>query len=149
MVPVLLPHRARPRRPARLIGSSSAELLWRLWSPTWEFDDATYARSAASFDNPDFVEVVIHSYRHRYAYVAGDPALEDIERQLAEQPPISVPTVALHGADDGVAPRQPTDSHAAHFTGPYLRQVVSGAGHNLPQERPAEVATALLRLLAV
>ncbi len=66
-------------------------LLWRLWSPTWEFDDATYARSAAAFDNPDFVDVVIHSYRHRHGLVAGDPALADIEARLAAQPDIAVP----------------------------------------------------------
>ncbi len=77
-------------------------LLWRLWSPHWRFDDATYRRTAPSFDNPDFVDVVIQSYRHRYANAPGDPALEPIEQRLAAQPRIAVPTINLHGADDGV-----------------------------------------------
>jgi pimeloyl-ACP methyl ester carboxylesterase len=123
-------------------------LLWRLWSPTWDVSDATYERTAASFDNPDFVEVVIHSYRHRYGYVAGDPAFDRIEAQLAEQPLIAVPTVSLHGADDGVTPLQPTDSQARMFCGHYQRVVVPGAGHNLPQEKPAEVVDAVLQLLS-
>jgi pimeloyl-ACP methyl ester carboxylesterase len=122
-------------------------LLWQLWSPTWDFSSPTYERSAAAFDNPDFVEVVIQSYRHRFGYAAGDPALETIERQLAAQPSIAVPTVALHGADDGVTPPGGSESHARHFTGPYQREIVAGAGHNLPQERPASVVDAVLRLL--
>ena len=122
-------------------------LLWRLWSPTWSFDDATYDRSAASFDNPDFVDVVVQSYRHRYGYAPGDPALESIEHQLAAQPRISVPTIVLDGADDGVAQVQSTDRHAPHFTGVYKRQVIPAAGHNLPQETPAAVVAAVLELL--
>jgi pimeloyl-ACP methyl ester carboxylesterase len=122
-------------------------LLWRLWSPTWHFDDATFARSAAAFDNPDFVEVVIHSYRHRYGYVEGDPALEAIEQRLVKQPDISVPTINLHGGDDGVTPPAPSDPHAAHFSGPYTRRIVPGAGHNLPQETPAAVVAAVRELL--
>ncbi|HEY3060071.1 MAG TPA: alpha/beta hydrolase [Chloroflexota bacterium] len=123
-------------------------LLWRLWSPTWSFDDATFERSAASFDNPDFVDVVIHSYRHRYGYVVGDPALESIEQQLADQPPITVPTLALHGTDDGVAPPHTDDRGARLFIGPYQRQLVPGAGHNLPQENPETVVAALLRMVS-
>jgi len=118
-------------------------LLWRLWSPTWHFADETYARTAASFDNPAFVDVVIQSYRHRYGYAPGDPALESIEAQLAAQPPISVPTVVLDGADDGVTPLRGADWSAAHFTGPYQRQVIAGVGHNLPQEAPAAVVAAV------
>src|SRR5262249_15545768 len=78
------------------------KLLWRLWSPNWKFDDATYERTATSFDNPDFVDVVIHSYRHRYGYAPGDPALDATERLLAAQPKINVPTIVLHGGGDGV-----------------------------------------------
>ena len=81
------------------------KLLWQLWSPTWKFDDATYQRSAASFHNPDFVDVVIQSYRHRFGYAPGDPDLEGVEKRLAAHPPITVPTVAMHGMDDGVAGR--------------------------------------------
>src|SRR6516162_4747845 len=79
-------------------------LLWQLWSPNWRFDDATFERTAASFDNPDFVEVVIQSYRHRFGLAPGDPSLEAIEERLAAQPPITVPTIVLHGACDGVSP---------------------------------------------
>ena len=123
------------------------KLLWRLWSPTWEFDEATYARSAASFDNPDFVDVVIHSYRHRYALVAGDPAVAAIEARLARRPPITVPTVVLHGDDNGVHPLATDDVERVHFTGPYERRVIHGVGHNLPAEAPAEFANAVLGLI--
>jgi pimeloyl-ACP methyl ester carboxylesterase len=122
-------------------------LLWRLWSPTWDFSSATYELSAGAFDNPDFVDVVIQSYRHRFGCAPGDPALEGIERQLAAQPSIRVPTVVLHGADDGVTPPGGSESHARYFTGPYRRQVVAGAGHNVPQERPADVVAAIQVLL--
>jgi pimeloyl-ACP methyl ester carboxylesterase len=123
-------------------------LLWRLWSPTWQFSEETYARTAAAFDNPDFVEVVIHSYRHRFGYVAGDPSLDPIEAQLAAQPPIGVATVVLDGADDGVSPPRPDDWAAQHFTGTYERRLIPGAGHNLPQEKPAAVIDAARALLA-
>jgi pimeloyl-ACP methyl ester carboxylesterase len=125
-------------------------LLWRLWSPTWQFDDATYQRTAASFDNPDFVDVVIQSYRHRYGYTPGDPALEGIEEQLARQPVISVPTVVLHGADDGVArrPARGYDPTANYFRSAYQSRVIPGAGHNVPQEAPTAVVDAVLALLA-
>ncbi|MBV9323503.1 MAG: alpha/beta fold hydrolase [Chloroflexi bacterium] len=118
-------------------------LLWRLWSPTWQFSEETYARSAASFDNPDFVDVVIQSYRHRYGYAPGDPGLEPIEAQLAQQPPIDVPTIALYGMDDGVSPFRPADRPDAHFTGPYERRDVPGVGHNLPQESPKSLVSAI------
>jgi pimeloyl-ACP methyl ester carboxylesterase len=123
-------------------------LLWRLWSPTWEFDDATYARSAAAFANPDFVDVVIHSYRHRHGLVAGDPALADIEARLAAQPDIAVPAITLDGADDGVMPVGGTASHAHHFTGHLEHRVVPGAGHALPQEKPQAFADAVLDVIA-
>lgn len=123
------------------------KLLWRLWSPTWRFDEATYDRTAASFDNPDFVEVVIHSYRHRFALVEGDPAVEDSERRLAAQPPITVPTIVLHGHDNGVSPVATSERHARLFKGPYERRVIPGVGHNLPQEAPEEFATAVLALV--
>jgi pimeloyl-ACP methyl ester carboxylesterase len=122
------------------------KLLWRLWSPNWRFDDDTYARTAASFDNPDFVEVVIHSYRHRYALAPGDPALEPIERRIAALPPIGVPTVALDGDGDGVIPAGGCAAHRHHFTGRYERRVVPVAGHNLPQEDPRAFADAILSL---
>jgi pimeloyl-ACP methyl ester carboxylesterase len=123
-------------------------LLWQLWSPNWTFDEATYAATASSFDNPDFVDVVIQSYRHRYGYAAGDPALESLERQLAAQPPISVPAIVLHGEGDGVTPPDASLPHARFFAGPYSRRTIPLAGHNLPQEAPAAVSAAVLDLLS-
>ena len=125
-----------------------ARLLWTLWSPTWRFDDATFERTAASFDNPDFVEVVIHSYRHRFGLAPGDPAVEPSEERLARQPVIAVPTVVLHGADNGVAPAQRSEGDARHFVGRYERRLVPHVGHNVPQEAPAEFASAVLALVA-
>ena len=120
--------------------------IWQLWSPSWRFDEAIFERSAASFDNPDFVDVVIQSYRHRFGYCAGDPALELIEQQLAAQPPITVPTIVLHGADDGVQPPAGSSGDAAHFTARYARRVIPGCGHNLPLEAPEAWARAVLEL---
>ena len=123
-------------------------LLWQLWSPTWVFDTATFERSAAAFDHPDFVEVVIHSYRHRFGLVAGDPALAEIEHRLAAQPPISVACITFDGADDGVRPVAAAAQHARYFTGPRSHRAVPGAGHNLPQEKPQIFADAVLELVA-
>lgn len=122
-------------------------LLWRLWSPNWRFDDATYERTAASFDNPDFVAVVVHSYRHRFGLVPGDPALEDIERRLTAQPKITVPAIALDGEGDGVVRAGGARSHARHFTGSYERRAIPLVGHNLPQEAPREFAQAVLDVM--
>ncbi|MDQ0395616.1 alpha/beta fold hydrolase [Labrys monachus] len=124
------------------------QLLWQLWSPSWRFEQATYDRTAASFDNSDFVDVVIHSYRHRYGYVAGDPSLEAIERDLARQPAISVPTIALYGADDGVAPPDEGEGDPIRFPRLHARRVLPGVGHNIPQEAPGEVVRALEELLS-
>ena len=122
-------------------------LLWRLWSPNWQFTDAQFAATAASFDNPDFVDVVIQSYRHRYGNAPGDPALEPIERQLAAQPPITVPSIVLHGEADGVGPAEQSGGHDRFFTGGYTRRIVPAAGHFLPHEAPREVVRAVLNLL--
>ena len=123
------------------------KFLWRLWSPTWNFDDATYARTADAFDNPDFVDVVVHSYRHRYGLVPGDPAAEETERLLSERPKIAAPTVALHGDVDGVTPPEGSAHHHRYFTGKYERRIVAGVGHNFPQEAPQEFADAVLSLV--
>ena len=123
-------------------------LLWRLWSPNWRFDDMTFEPSAASFDNPDFVAVVIQSYRHRFGYAAGDPALEAIEQRLVVQPAIAVPTIVLHGAGDGVHPPEGSAAHGRHFTGPYRRIVIPAIGHNIPQEAPTAVVEAVRELVA-
>jgi pimeloyl-ACP methyl ester carboxylesterase len=121
-------------------------LLWELWSPNYRFDDATYERAAASFGNPDFVEVVIQSYRHRHGAAPGDPALEATEAQLARQPPITVPTISLHGECDGVSPPEGADRHPRHFAGPYQRRVIPVAGHFLPREAPELVVRAISEL---
>ena len=123
------------------------EWLWKLWSPTWSRNAERYPLTAPAFDNPDFVDVVIHSYRHRFMYVAGDPALESIEKALTRQPSISVPTISLCGADDGVGPAPEDDEDAEHFTGFYERRVLAGVGHNIPEEAPQETLKALLDLL--
>jgi pimeloyl-ACP methyl ester carboxylesterase len=123
-------------------------LLWQLWSPNWRFDEATYARTAPSFDNPDFVEVVIHSYRHRYALVPGDPAVESIEARLAASPPISVRTIWIDGGGDGVSVPPPADAtfEARFFPGGCERRLIPLVGHNLPQEAPRDFADAILKL---
>jgi pimeloyl-ACP methyl ester carboxylesterase len=121
-------------------------LLWELWSPNYRFTDADYAKTAAAFDNPDFVAVVIQSYRHRYGNAPGDPHYADVEARLAARPPISVPTIVLHGEADGVGPAAGSESHARHFTGPYRREVVPGAGHFLPRETPEAVVGAVREL---
>ena len=123
------------------------KLLWKLWSPNWSFDDATYDRTAASFENPDFVDVVIHSYRHRYGLAPGDSSLEDIERRLADQPAIPVPTVALHGEANSVLPAGGSGRREARFSGAYRRQVIPVVGHNVPQEAPQKFAEAVLSLI--
>ena len=125
---------------------SLCRLLWRLWSPNWKFDDDTYERTSASFDNPDFVDVVIHSYRHRYGLIAGDSSVEHIEVALSRRPRISVPTIAIDGLGDGVIPDGGCGSHSKFFTGPYERRVIERVGHNLPQEAPQDFAQAILDL---
>ena len=121
------------------------KLLWQLWSPTWMFSDATYDATAQSFENPDFVDVVIHSYRHRFGLVAGDPAFAGIEQQLAKRPLITVPSVTLDGTTDGVSGGSTAD-HAKQFSKRLEHLMVEGAGHNLPQEAPIQFAAAIITL---
>ena len=123
--------------------------LWQTWSPTWRFTDAAYERTAASFDNPDFVDVVIHSYRHRHGNAPGEPRFTAMEAQLAKRPPIAAPTITLYGADDGIAPPSAEGSPAEKAALPNLvaRRVIAGAGHFLPHEKPEAVSSALLELL--
>lgn len=123
------------------------KLLWQLWSPTWRFTDDMFAKTAASFDHPDFVDVVIHSYRHRFGLVEGDPAYAAIEARLSTQPPISVPTITFDGADDGVRKPSPIAPHAERFAGPRSHRVIPGVGHNMPQEVPEIFADAVLELM--
>lgn len=140
-------HSERGRRGLAQDRRGICRLLWQLWSPTWRFDEATFERSAAAFDNPDFVDVVIHSYRHRFGLVPGDSALAGIEAALALQPPITVPTLTFDGADDGVRPPAAASLHAPRFTGPRTHAVVPGVGHNMPQELPGVFADAVRSLV--
>jgi pimeloyl-ACP methyl ester carboxylesterase len=119
-------------------------LLWKLWSSTWEFDEETYRRTAASFANADFVDVVIHSYRHRMGNAAGDPRYAALQAQLTALPKIAVPSIVLHGAVDDVNPPAGSERHASFFTGSYDRHVLKNVGHNPPQEDPRSFAQAVL-----
>jgi pimeloyl-ACP methyl ester carboxylesterase len=118
-------------------------LLWNHWSPTWKFDDETYEATAISFTNPDFVNVVVHSYRHRYGLVNGDPKFEHIETELLKQPTIKTPTIVLDAEADGVEPFEGTGKDAMHFVGNYERRIINEVGHNVPQEAPGEFAEAI------
>jgi len=140
-------HGERGRRGLAADRAGIARLLWKMWSPTWAFEEATFARSATAFENPDFVDVVIHSYRHRYGLVPGDPAMAAIEARLAAQPDILVPTVAIDGDRDGVNPG--TRHHARKFKGPFAYKVFANAGHNLPQEAPLAWSAAVLEARAM
>lgn len=123
-----------------------ARTLWIRNSPTWRFDEATLDRHAAAFENPDYVDVVIHSYRHRLGLAAGYPAYEEVERRLAALPPITVPTISLDGAADGVVPATDGRSTATRFSGPRVHRVIEGVGHNLPEEAPREFGEAVWEL---
>jgi pimeloyl-ACP methyl ester carboxylesterase len=123
-------------------------LLWKLWSPTYPMTDAEYAVTAASFDNPDFVATVVQSYRHRFKAAPGDPALEWIEARLAAQPPITVPSVVLHGAVDGVDPPVNSENDARRFQGGYRRTVLPAIGHFMPREDPQPWVASLRDLAA-
>jgi pimeloyl-ACP methyl ester carboxylesterase len=126
------------------------KLLWQDWSPTWHFTNEIYNRTAPSFDNPDFVDVVIHSYRHRLGNAPGEPRFMAVEQQLAQRPKIEAPTIVLHGADDALdrAPAETTAAERASFPALVARRIVAGAGHFMPREKPDAVSAALLELLA-
>jgi pimeloyl-ACP methyl ester carboxylesterase len=121
-----------------------AELIWKLASPKWAFDDVTFARSAASFDNPDHVDIVIHNYRWRLGVAQGDPALDALEAKLATAPQVVVPAITLEGDENG-APHPNPAAYAKKFSGKYLHRLVKGGiGHNLPQEAPEAFAQAVI-----
>jgi pimeloyl-ACP methyl ester carboxylesterase len=122
--------------------------LWRQWSPDWSFDEACLERTSVAHDNPDYVDIVIHSYRHRYGLVEGDPRYAEIQRRLAGLPPITVPAITLDGEDDGVAPATDGKASAARFTGSRVHRRIR-AGHNLPQEAPEAFAAAVMELIRV
>jgi pimeloyl-ACP methyl ester carboxylesterase len=121
-----------------------AKLIWQLASPKWDFDDATFDRSAASFDNPDHVGIVIHNYRWRIGLAEGEPKYDDLEKRLAQAPVITVPTITLEGDANG-APHPDPSSYAKRFSGKYAnRTITGGIGHNLPQEAPEAFAKAIV-----
>jgi len=122
-------------------------ILWRQWSPNWPFDEACLERTSVAHDNPDYVDIVIHSYRHRYGLVEGDPRYADIQRRLAALPPITVPAITLDGEGDGVAPATDGKASAAKFTGRRVHRRIPRAGHNLPQEEPEAFAAAVMELI--
>jgi len=124
-----------------------ARMLWEDWSPDWDFDDATFARSAAAHDNPDYVDVVIHGYRHRFGLSPGDPRYAGLQRRLAAMPAITVPAVTLDGDADGVLPASDGRASAAKFTGRRRHHIVPGAGHNVPQEAPEAFAAAVMEVM--
>src|SRR5262245_2943958 len=123
-------------------------LLWQEWSPSWRFDDATFERTALAFDNPDFVELVIHSYRHRHGNAPGEPRFADIEQQLAQRAPIAVPSAILHGGEDTVSPPHHSERHLSLLPPGTEQTVVPGTGPSLPREEPAAVAAAILELVS-
>jgi len=123
-----------------------AKLIWQLASPKWSFDDATFARSAASLDNPDHVSIVIHNYRWRLGLAAGEPKYDDLEKRLATSPVITVPAITLEGDANG-APHPDPSSYAKKFSGKYSHRTINGGiGHNLPQEAPHPFADAILEV---
>jgi pimeloyl-ACP methyl ester carboxylesterase len=121
-----------------------AKLIWHTASPKWTFDDATFDRSAASFDNGDHVDIVIHNYRWRLGLAPGEARYDDLERQLATSPLITVPTVTLEGDVNG-APHPDPNGYATKYTGKYTHRTISGGiGHNLPQEAPQHFVQAIM-----
>jgi len=123
--------------------------LWETWSPTWRFTDETFDRTAPSFDNPDFVDIVVHSYRHRIGNAPGEPRFQEMERRLAERPKINAPAITLYGADDGIArPAAENPNERTQLPALVARHVIPGAGHFLPREKPDAVSSAILELLS-
>jgi len=126
-----------------------SKLIWQIASPKWNFDDATFDRSAAAFDNPDHVAIVIHNYRWRLGLAQGEAKYDDVEKQLAAAPVISVPTITMEGDANG-APHAEPSAYAKKFSGKYSHRTISGGiGHNLPQEAPRAFAEAIIDVAEV
>lgn len=140
-------HNERGRRGLEKNRRELARFIWRLWSPTWAFSDEAFNRSATALENPDFVDVVIHSYRHRYGLVEGDPEVSAIEARLAGQPAIRVPTIAIDGDSNGLV-MDYAKPDSRHFPDLLDYRVFQGVGHNVPQESPALFAQAVLDAIA-
>ena len=126
--------------------SDFAKLIWQIASPRWDFDEATFGRTAASFDSPDHVDIVVHNYRWRLGLAEGEPEYADLEKRLAEAPVITVPAITLEGDANG-APHPDPASYAEKFTGKYTHRLIAGGvGHNLPQEAPQAFAEAVVEV---
>jgi pimeloyl-ACP methyl ester carboxylesterase len=123
-----------------------AKLIWKFNSQRWAFDDATFDRTAASFDNPDYVAIVVHNYRWRLSLAPGEARYQELEKRLAASPVISVPSITLDGDSDGITPASDGSSYAKKFSGRRAHRVVTGAGHNLPQEAPQAFVDAVLEV---
>jgi pimeloyl-ACP methyl ester carboxylesterase len=121
--------------------------LWQTWSPSWNFTENDFERTAKAFDNPDFVEVVLHSYRSRWGFAPADPRYAADDAALAKTPPVRVPTIVLHGDEDGATLLESSAGVEAYFPAGYAREVLSGVGHFVQRERPAAVAAAIARVL--
>jgi pimeloyl-ACP methyl ester carboxylesterase len=117
--------------------------LWKIWSPSWRHQKATFVKTAQSFANPDFVEIVIHSYRYRWGNASGDPRYDELVSRLAKSAKISAPTILLVGAEDGAALPQTSEGKEKHFAGGYKRQVLRGVGHFIQRENPDAVVKAV------
>ncbi|MGY6651329.1 alpha/beta fold hydrolase [Amycolatopsis sp. TRM77291] len=139
-------HSERGRRGLAENRDELCALLWRTWSPTWAGAGEAFPASAPSLHNPDFVDVVIHSYRHRFGLAEGDPRYQALEDLIAEEPAITVPTVVLESGDDGIGGPS-AEGDREYFTGPYEHRVLPGVGHNVPQEAPEAFAAAVASLL--
>ena len=134
------------RAPAMLEGSRRdfCRQLWKRWSPGYFMGDAEFAHTAVAWDNPDWVDVTVHSYRHRWRAAPNDPRYDALEMRMDEQPKITVPTTVLHGEDDGASRVESSAGLERHFTGGYVRHVLTGCGHFIPRERPTEVVHAVV-----
>ncbi len=139
-------HGERGRAGLATYRNEFCHLLWQQWSPNWQFSEAEYAKTATSFANEDFVEVVVHSYRHRFGLADGDPAFEATERRLAEGPLIQVRSLALEGSGDGVTPQGSYNHLDRYFQHDLQRWIIPQIGHNLPQEAPREFADAVMTI---
>jgi len=139
-------HSERGRRGLERYREDLCRSLWRDWSPEWPEAETAFAASAPSLHNPDFVDVAVHSYRHRFGLVDGDPRYDDLEHRLTQRPIISVPTVSIDSGADGFGWFDSSE-HAPYFSGPFQRVVLPGVGHNPPQEAPAAFSEAVLMLM--
>lgn len=139
-------HGERGRRGLEKHRKEFCKILWKDWSPTWSFDEETYNNTARSFENADFVDVVVHSYRHRFGLVAGDPRYSALSQSLELLPSIAIPTIAIEGGRDGVTPLGSYSRLDGKFTGRFERRVLANAGHNLPQEDPVGFLKAIVEM---